>query len=67
MLKPWSIPLDMAARPILWLDVERRKADVGTALSTMLHEGKLVISIGSDPIDMTCPQWLVCLVDEVVR
>ena len=42
MLKPWSIRLDMAAQPILWLDVERRKADVEPAMSTILHEGELV-------------------------
>ena len=42
MLKPWSIRLDIAAKPILWLDVERRKADVEPAMSTILHEGDLV-------------------------
>ena len=42
MLKPWSIRLDLADRPILWLDVERRKADVEPAMSTILHEGELV-------------------------
>jgi hypothetical protein len=41
MLKPWSIRLDIAAQPILWLDVERRKADVEPAMSTILHEGAL--------------------------
>jgi hypothetical protein len=42
MLKPWSIRLDMAAQPILWLDVERRKADLEPAMSTILHEGELI-------------------------
>jgi len=42
MLKPWSIRLDIAAQPILWLDVERRKADVEPAMSTILHEGELI-------------------------
>ena len=42
MLKPWSIRLDIAAQPILWLDVERRKADVEPAMSTILHDGELI-------------------------
>ena len=42
MLKPWSIRQDISAQPILWLDVERRKADVEPAMSTILHEGALV-------------------------
>jgi hypothetical protein len=42
MLKPWSIRLDLAAQPVLWLDVERRKADVEPAMSTILHAGELI-------------------------
>jgi len=42
MLKPWSIRLDIAAQPILWLDVERRKADLEPAMSTILHDGELI-------------------------
>lgn len=42
MLKPWSISLDLAAQSVLWLDVERRMADVEPAMSTILHEGELV-------------------------
>jgi len=34
--------LQSHAQPSLWLDVERRKADVEPAMSTILHEGKLV-------------------------
>jgi hypothetical protein len=42
MLKPWSIRLDMATQPILWLDVERRKADSEPAMSTILNAGELI-------------------------
>lgn len=35
MLKPWSTRLDLQAQPIIWLDVERRKADLEPALSTV--------------------------------
>ena len=42
MLKPWSLRLDLAAQPVVWLDVERRKADPEPALSTVLHGDRLV-------------------------
>jgi len=42
MLKPWSIRLDLVAQPVLWLDVERRKADVEPAMSTILNAGELI-------------------------
>jgi hypothetical protein len=47
MLKPWSIRLDLQAQPIVWLDVERRKADLEPALSTV-KRGKQVITYVHD-------------------
>ncbi len=48
MLKPWSIRLDLQAQPIIWLDVERRKADLEPALSTV-KRGEQVITYVHDP------------------
>jgi hypothetical protein len=48
MLKPWSIRLDLQAQPIIWLDVERRKADPEPALSTV-KRGEQVITYVHDP------------------
>jgi hypothetical protein len=48
MLKPWSIRLDLQAQPIVWLDVERRKADLEPALSTV-KRGEQVITYVHDP------------------
>ena len=42
MLKPWSIRLDLQAQPIIWLDVERRKADPEPALSTVKRGSALI-------------------------
>ena len=47
MLKPWSIRLDLQAQPIVWLDVERRKADLEPALSTV-KRGEQVITYVHD-------------------
>lgn len=47
MLKPWSIRLDLQAQPIVWLDVERRKADLEPALSTV-KQGKQVVTYVHD-------------------
>lgn len=42
MLKLQSTRLDLEAQPIIWLDVERRKADAEPALSTIMCEGELI-------------------------
>jgi hypothetical protein len=42
MLKPWSARLDLQAQPIIWLDVERRKADPEPALSTVKRGSALI-------------------------
>ena len=47
MLKPWSIRLDLRAQPIVWLDVERRKADLEPALSSV-KRGEQVITYVHD-------------------
>lgn len=47
MLKPWSIRLDLQAQPIVWLDVERRKADLEPALSTV-KRGEQVVTYVHD-------------------
>jgi hypothetical protein len=48
MLKPWSIRLDLQAQPIVWLDVERRKADPVPALSTVKRGEALVTYVHDD-------------------
>ena len=76
MLKPWSIRLDLQAQPIIWLDVERRKADPepalstvkrGSALITYVHDARLrpaALSSGGGEL-AECRPWSAVVADVV--